>query len=189
MSLTAIPNLFRGLAAGFVLIASAAPQAAQAAPSPAPKVLIGIAGGEFGNGKSFTNNSGAWGLIPATTYYYKMEGNIRGTGALSSAIPLTSIPNFLNSLKPGTSALLKGSVQNPSKALPFTVVTRKISGSRNIPNSGKVQVTLTVELKVLADGLTVFTVKGVSLTGPAGKIKGGLRFGSNTRIVVSTKPL
>ena len=180
----------RGLAAGIALAATAAPQAVQAQGGVSNKVLIGLAGGEFGNGKSIKKSSAPWNINPATTYYYSIDGQWAGKGTLAAAIPpKTKIAAFLEAVKPGSSKYLKGSFSNPSGTLPATVLNRKITGTRNIPNVGKVNVSLTLLIQIDAAGEVTFTLKNMKLAGPAGNIPGSVRFGKGTKVRLSTVPL
>ncbi len=190
MNLPSATQWLRGLAAGIALAAAATPQAVQAQGGVSKKVLIGLAGKEFGNGKSITANSKQWKISPSGNYYYSIDGQWAGKGTLAAALPKnTRIAAFLEAVKPGSSRYLKGSFSNPSGTLPATVLNRKIAGARNIKGVGKVNVSLTLSIRINSAGLVTFSIKNMKLTGPAGNIPGTVRFGSGTKIRVSAVPL
>jgi hypothetical protein len=189
MNLTSATQWLRGLAAGIALVAAATPQAVQAQGT-SNKVLIGLAGSEFGNGKSISKTSAPWNINPASTYYYTVDGRISGKGNLAGVIPNgTKLSDLLESVKPGSSSILKGSLSNPSGTLPATVLNKTIKGSRNVPKVGKVTASLTIRIDISATGEVKFTVKNMKLASPAGTIPGSFRFGKGTKVRVSTTPL
>jgi hypothetical protein len=190
MKLPSATQWLRGIAAGIALAAAATPQAVQAQGGVSNKVVIGFAGTQFGNGKSISKTSAPWRINPATTYYYTIDGRISGKDDLAGVIPAgTKLSDLLESVKPGSSRYLKGSLSNPSGTLPATVLNKNIKGSRDVPGVGKVTGSLTLMIEIAADGEVKFTVKNMKLTSPAGPIPGSFRFGKGTKIRVSTTPL
>lgn len=190
MNLPSATQWLRGLAAGIALAAAATPQAVQAQGGVSNKVLIGFAGTQFANGKSISKTSAPWNINPSSTYYYTIDGRVAGKGTLADVIPNgTKLADLLNSVKPGSSQYLKGTLNNPSGTLPATVLNKNIKGSRTIPGVGKVTGSLTLIIQIDAAGEVTFTVQNMKLSGPAGVIPGSIRFGKGTKVRVSTTPL
>lgn len=177
-----VPRFLPALAAGFIL-------AAGSAQAKLERANAYINGKQFGNGRSLTVKSGKEKISTSQLYSYEVVGKIRGTGELAKIIPpKLKIGEFMNSISPGASKLLKGKVDNPSGKLPLVLFNGKISGSEKIKGFGKVKVSLKLNAKLTKSGEIVVKVKNVSIKKGKTKIPGTIKFLKGSKVIVTTAP-
>lgn len=169
------------ICAGFIL--------GVASTSQAREVSIYLTSQRFGNGETIQVNSGDRKMTAATAYTYALTGKIRGqTGKPISALVKngTDIAKFVDAIAPGKSSILSGTFSNPGGTLPATVLDKTISGSRNVPNLGKVSVSFKIVGKILADGQCALSITDVKIkTKPQGKW-GSIIFTKGAKLSIAT---
>ena len=151
---------------------------------------LGLAGKEFGNGKSISvESTGA--ISPWQGYNYKVEGVCKGTGALATLIPSgTNLNNLLNSLKPGSSKILSGYLENPTGELPVeSLLNRTINATREIPGLGTVNFVFNMKGAILASGKITFDISKVSIkTATGAKVDGTILMQQGSKVSVTAAP-
>lgn len=155
----------------------------------AREVSIYLTSQRFGNGETIQANSGDRKMKAATAYTYQLSGKIRGqTGKPIAALVKngTDIAKFVDSIAPGKSSFLSGTFSNPGGTLPVTVLNKTISGSRNVPDLGKVSVSFKMVGKILANGQCVLSITNVKIkTTPQGNW-GSIIFTKGAKLSIET---
>lgn len=124
---------------------------------------IDLSGVTLQNGLAVSGSSSA-ALDAAYSYQYAIVGTCHATGLLAGAIPPgTSIGSALDAIKPGNSALLNGTVFNPSGALAFPTLSNLPLGGNRRFGPVKLSVSAKVKLGLDATGLALFDLTGVKI--------------------------
>jgi len=168
------------------------------AAAPIGKVGVLLSGEEFGPGKEIHRTSGTKRIVAATEYTYRLSGKVTSQPGTALAKLLgpngTSIDAFVESLKTGSSSLLGDSYTNTGGNLPATVLNKTISGTKTIPNIGKIKISFTVVGKIDSTGVCSVDVTNVTfkstpkLTAAQRKALGTLKFMSGSRLLISATP-
>lgn len=92
---------------------------------------IDISGVRIQNNLNQSRSSSPRTISPAYVYEYHITGMARGSGGLLGILYPTSVPlaQMLESLAPGSSALLNGFGVNPSGAHPVVLLNERIDGT------------------------------------------------------------
>ena len=124
-----------------------------------PVVVVDIGGTEIVDGGTIHVDSGATTLQPATSYYYRIEGMVHGTGQLAFPLPNgTLIKDFVDLVSPGASSSLIGTKANPAGTFPVTVVDQTYAGTKVIPALFTITASVPVKGSVSAAGVVSFDV-------------------------------
>lgn len=156
-----------------------------ASASAAPSAIVKLTNKEFGNGKNLRAQSVA-SVSASEAFSYTLKGKCTGTGQLAALVkPGTSFDQFMESIKPGSSALLKATFPNPGGKLPAVIIDRKFSGTRDVPKVGKVKVSGTIKGEILSSGKVVFDVRNVKILVGKKPLVGTIRFDKGAQVQVS----
>lgn len=154
-----------------------------------PLVVVDISGTQFGNATPIHVDSGATKLQAATSYTYKIEGTVHGTGTLALLIPNgKSLTDFIEDLETDGSAFLQGTQPNPGGTLPFTVIDRTYTGS--VSAFGQTfAASLKIRGSVAADGTVSFDVTDVVVTLNGAPFSEKIVFETGSKLTVGVTPV
>jgi hypothetical protein len=153
---------------------------------------IFLVGERIAGGKIITVDSGTRKLVPSKRYSYKLTGNLKGESktALAKLLPKTvSLAQFIESVSPGGSKFLAGTVANPSGTLPFTLLSKKFSGTIKNKSEGNVKVSFILTSRILASGVSQVELTNVTLSKSKKPRLGNIVFTSGSSMSVSAAPL
>lgn len=150
----------------------------------APVVTVPLAGEEFGT--SVNARAESTGLVsPAKAYFYRITGSCHGTGDFQDAVPEnTKFAELLNDIQEGAAAALSGTKRNADGDLPFVVLDKTVSGTKDF-----VTFSLTLRIAIESDGRVVFEARDLSATSPFGNLSGSIVFEPGTKMVVGVAPV
>jgi hypothetical protein len=149
-----------------------------------------LVGKEIAHGGSLAVASGKEKIAKSKRYTYAIEGSCKGIGPLAALVPAgTRFSAFLDTVSPGSSRFLEGTLENPTGNLPAVLVNRRISGSKKVKGPGKVSVSFNLKVEVSAVGEISVKLSNVNISSPSGPLDGGVRFLKGAKAVVSTAPI
>lgn len=163
--------------------------AAQSATGQASIFLIGE---RVTGGKTVSVDSETRKLVPSKRYTYKLVGNLKGESKteLAKLLPKTvSLAKFIESVSPGGSKFLTGTVENPNGTLPLTLISKKFSGTVKSKDLGDVKVSFTLTAKILASGVSQLDLTKVTLSNAKTRRLGNLVFTNGSSFSVSAAPI
>lgn len=182
-----ITRALRGVVASFGLIAAASAMAA-----PTATVGVVLSTEQFANASTIHATSADRLVHASKSYTYALSATMKGEVGtpIGKLIPEgTSLASFLEGLSPGSSAVLKRKVANPTGALPLGLFNKTISGSKKVSGFGTMKISLTVIGKIAANGEVILDVKNVKLVSSKGVPLGGVKFGKGSKFSVTAAPL
>ncbi len=162
--------------------------------APLGQFSVSIAGKTIGNGGSFAVNSGTKQIFPSKLYKYEFKAKMKGEPGtpLGALVPSgTSLANFVDSLKPGTSKKLGGTFSNPSGTLPTKVIDLKVSGTRpvkGVPGLTQIKIAMNIVGSIDANGKVSLDVKNVQFVGTPKQKMGSVTFQTGSKLLVSAAP-
>lgn len=161
--------------------------------APQKVVNVNLAGKSFGvvldlfqqpQSKNLKASSSPKKIILSNSYKYKLSGNIHGTGDLADVVnPGTSLRDFLESLDPGSSSLLSGTVNSTNGIL---IKKKTISGSKSL-GFFSVDVSLDVEAKISATGVVGLNITNIKVAAPPFSFEGTIVFDGPTATTPGSK--
>jgi hypothetical protein len=154
------------------------------------QVQINLAGLQIKNGVNQSKSSAPNTISPAFRYHSVVDGMVHGTGTLSILSILfpspTPLAQVLETLAPGSSALLSGDFNNCPGTHPVNPPAQTIAGSQVVSGT-TITYALTLGFQIDAAGVASFSITGVTLLpGPNGLGiggVGGLVFDSGTATI------
>ncbi|MES2474372.1 MAG: Calx-beta domain-containing protein [Verrucomicrobiota bacterium] len=188
LALSAPKRILGGLLASFCIALAPAASAA----TPIGQVPVPLFGEVLGNNKEIHVSSGAKRIEASKLYQYQILGKVRGkkgTPAENLLPQATAIPAFLDSISPGSSRFLKGSFSNPTGQLPITVLDRQVSGSRNVPGLGRVNLTIKLLGTIDANGVCRLDITGVKFKSARANNLGSIEFMKGSKLLISAAPV
>jgi hypothetical protein len=181
-----IPLVIKGLVATLGLVAATATLAA-----PLGQVSVSLFGEVLTSGQDIEVDSGTRRIEAAQRYTYQLKGTCQGTGLLAGPFPAgTSIAEFLETIKPGASKILKGKVRNDDGNLDTEVILfeKKFSGAGVFPGIGSVDMGVTLNGTIQPDGQCVVSVSGVKFESIPPLDLGTVKFLPGSKLVISAAP-
>lgn len=184
---------FKALILGFGL---AAAQAATA--ETYGKVSVIIAGETFGPGSSINADSGSKRINLSDSYTYELDARVKSQSGTALGALLgsgKSLRDFVESLKPGSGALLKGLADNSDGILGTQLFNKKISGTKTFPNLGKVTISFNISGAIDDKGVCSMKVENVKfsktpkLTKAEKKALGTLQLMGGSKLSVTASPV
>ncbi len=166
--------------------------ASTALAGPLGEVSVTLSQKEFANGKSIKANSGAKVVYASKAYKYQLSATCNaepGTPLAKLVKNGASLAGFMESISPGTSSYLTGTFSNPSGALPATLFTKTIRGTKNAPGIGEVKVSFSLLAKILANGQCVAEINNIKLSSIPKRNLGSLTFKNGSKLAISASPV
>ncbi len=151
---------------------------------------LDLTGVQLRNATNQSRNSSPDTIDPGCTYTYHIDGMVRGRGFLSLLSILfptpTPLAQAMETLSPGSSAFLNGTVSSPTGGThPAVLVTQNLSGSQVVLGT-TVTFAATITVGIDAANHTYFSLTSVTLS-PSGTV-GYLEFTSGAATTVSMPP-
>ena len=185
-----VPGLIKGLVLSLGLAMTMTSASAVAAE--AGQVTVKLVNKVFGHRKSISVDSGGKTIFASESYDYVVKARCKGEKGtpISKVIPSkTPLAVLIESIAPGGSQYLKGSVSNPGGELPFTLLNKKFSGKKRIKGYGKVKIAFRVVAKVTEEGVCEIKVKNVKVKSSKGVNLGTIKFMKGSKVNFSVKPV
>lgn len=155
------------LALRSILLGYGLAAAASAAPESFGNVSVVIAGETLEPGNSIDADSGSKKIILSESYTYELDARVKGESGTALGALLgsgKSLRDFVESLKPGSSAQLKGLADNSDGILGTELFNRKISGTKTFPNVGKVTISFNISGAIDNKGVCSMKVENVKFS-------------------------
>lgn len=181
-----IPLAIKGVVAALGLVAATATLAA-----PLGQVSVSLFGETLTSGQDIDVNSGTRRIEAAKRYTYQLKGTCQGTGLLAGPFPSgTSIEQFLETIKPRASKILKGKVGNDDGNLDTEVILfeKEFTGAGTFPGIGNVEMAVTLHGTIQPDGQCVVSVSGVKFESTPSQDLGTVKFLPGSKLVISAAP-
>ncbi len=162
--------------------------AAAAFAAPVPNVTVALTGKVFGTGQNLHATSGSALLTASKAYNYTIQGTCAGSGSFTPFVPSgTPISTFIDKIRPGTSRLLSGIIDNPSPtgSLPMQILNKTIKGTKTI-NGVDVVISMKLGVNILSDGLVNVNITNVTVTPSV--YTGSIKFEKGTNLQISAAP-
>lgn len=162
------------------------------------KVSVIIAGETFGPGDSIAADSGSKRINLSNSYTYELDARVKSQSGTAFGALLgsgKSLRDFVESLKPGSGAQLKGLADNSDGKLGTELFNRKISGTKTFPNVGKVTVSFNISGAIDNKGVCSMKVENVKfsktpkLTKAQLKALGTLQLMGGSKLTVTATPI
>lgn len=166
--------------------------AAPAIAAPYAQVGVVLSTEQFASGVDVDANSEDRLIHKSKSYKYKLTATCKGaTGTpVARLFPEgKSLAEFLDELKPGSSKILSGTVDNPTGKLPLTLVDRKFSGSKIIKGFGTVKVSMTIFAEIQSNGRILFQVNDIKFTSVPKQKLGTVKFMKGSKFEVTAAPM
>lgn len=181
-----ISRFLKGFIAIVGLVAAAPINAA-----PLGSTYVFLAGEKFGSGVEIHVTSATRKVTKAKRYTYNLSGTLKVPkgSPLAKLVP-NGIPidSFVEALNPGGAKFLTGTVDNPTRSLPLTLVNKTFKGTKTINGIGTVKISLTVVGKILADGTCVMNVTNVQIKSTPAHNFGTIQFLAGSKLKISAAP-
>lgn len=162
------------------------------------RVGVILTGAEFAPGKTIAATSGDKFIAQSNAYRYDLVGNVKSPSntVLASILGPQGMPiaQFLEFVKPGSSTNLSGNFTDTDGKLGGTLVNLPISGTKTLPNIGKVTISFNVSASIADNGVCKFDVANVKFTAkpkltPAQVASlGSLKFMAGSKLTVNAAP-
>lgn len=162
------------------------------------RVGVILTGAEFAPGKTIAATSSGKLINPSAAYRYDLVGSVKSPAntVLGSILGSQGMPiaQFLEFVKPGSSAKLSGEFIDTDGKLGGTLVNLPISGTKTLPNLGKVTISFNVIASIADNGLCKLDVNNVKFTStpkltPAQVASiGSLKFMAGSKLTVNAAP-
>jgi hypothetical protein len=145
-------------------------------------VTLDLTGLRIQNGLNQSRSSAPNTISPSFGYHYAVDGMVRGSGlVLGSLFPTaTPLATALETLAPGSAALLTGDVYNQPGTHPVQVLNQAFSGGGTFIGIN-ITASATFSAGIGADNVLAFSITNVTLS-PAALV-GSLEFVSGTATV------
>lgn len=131
----------------------------------ADSVTINLAGVKLQDKSNQSRSSSPETIDPALRYSYAVDGMVKGDSGLFAVLfpSPTPLATVLETLAPGSSAALKGSINNLAGTHPVVLLNSEQSGMTDL---GSLQVTYAYTLRVEIDSSNIagFSLTGVKLS-------------------------
>ena len=162
------------------------------------RVGVILTGAEFGPGKTIAATSVDKFVAQSASYRYDLVGSVKSPAntVLGSILGPQGMPiaQFLEFVKKGSSEQLSGDFFDTDGKLGGTLANIPVSGTKTLPNIGKVTISFNVSASIADNGLCKFDVNNVKFTSkpkltPAQVASiGTLKFMAGSKLTVNAAP-